>query len=350
MSYLPRDGEPATRGRRSGRVRNTSRARLGRFFGATTLGTLVPGLGLTLTGRRRSGAALIVLFLGGLAALAVLLVRNGVVRTALQLAVRPNVLVAASVAVVVGAVIWCASIVWTARGARPEHLSRGQRWATSAFTVLMCLLVLAPTAQVVRYVAIQRDVIGSLFSSGKHVAPSAAGLNQAHPNSAMADPWAGTPRVNVLLLGSDAGADRTGVRGQLRSQFQRQGLQALPPRPFPVGEHVVVDLPEQPLDERRDHGSLVGEVGVDRVRGDPDAGGDAPHRGGVRAALVQQGQGGVEDLVLGQRPPPTSPTAGDRTLHRAPSSAISERGTVFVRRADPVHRIGLAEPVEAVSE
>ena len=37
-------------------------------------------------------------------------------------------------------------------------------------------------------------------------------MNQAHPNSAMADPWAGTPRVNVLLLGSDAGADRTGVR------------------------------------------------------------------------------------------------------------------------------------------
>ena len=76
----------------------------------------------------------------------------------------------------------------------------------------MCLLVLAPTAQVVRYVTIQRDVIGSLFSTGRHVAPSAAGLNQAHPNSGMADPWAGTPRVNVLLLGSDAGADRTGVR------------------------------------------------------------------------------------------------------------------------------------------
>jgi polyisoprenyl-teichoic acid--peptidoglycan teichoic acid transferase len=211
MSYLPRDDEPA-RGRRTERARNTSRARLGRFFGATALGTVVPGLGLTLTGRRRSGVTLIVLFLGGLAALTVLLVRNGVVRTALDLAVRPNVLVAASVAVVAGAVIWCASIVWTARGARPEHLSRSQRWATSAFTVLMCLLVLAPTVQVVRYVTIQRDVIGSLFTTGKHVAPSAAGVNQAHPNSAMADPWAGTPRVNVLLLGSDAGADRTGVR------------------------------------------------------------------------------------------------------------------------------------------
>ena len=148
MSYLPRDDQPA-RGRRTERARNTSRARLGRFFGATALGTLVPGLGLTLTGRRRSGVTLIVLFLGGLAAVTVLLARNGVVRTALELAVRPNVLVAASIAVVVGAVIWCASIVWTARGARPEHLSRGQRWATSAFTVLMCLLVLAPTVQVV---------------------------------------------------------------------------------------------------------------------------------------------------------------------------------------------------------
>jgi LCP family protein required for cell wall assembly len=133
-------------------------------------------------------------------------------RSALDLAVRPNLLVAASVAVVVAAIIWCASIIWTAQGARPGHLTRGQHWATSAFTIVMCLVVLAPTAQVVRYVGIQRDVIGSLFGTGRHIAPSAAGLLQARPDSAKADPWAGTPRVNVLLLGSDAGADRTGVR------------------------------------------------------------------------------------------------------------------------------------------
>jgi LCP family protein required for cell wall assembly len=212
MSYLPRDEHPETRGRHTAEVRNTPRSRLGRFFGATALGTIIPGLGLTLTGRRRSGAALITLFVAGIAALAVLVMRNGLLRTALDLAVRPDLLVAASVTVVVTAVIWCASIIWTAQGARPGHLTRGQHWATSAFTILMCLVVLAPTAQVVRYVAIQRDVIGSLFSTGKHAAPSAAGVTHARPSGTKVDPWAGTPRVNVLLLGSDAGADRTGVR------------------------------------------------------------------------------------------------------------------------------------------
>ncbi len=212
MSYLPRDSHPGTRGSSTADVRNAPRSRLGRFFGATALGTLIPGLGLTLTGRRRTGAALMALFVAGVAALVAYVVRHGLMRTALDVAVRPNLLVGASVAVVVGALVWCASIVWTARGARPGHLTRGQHVATSAFTILMCLVVLAPTAQAVRYVAIQRDVIGSLFGTGRHAAPSAAGVTHAGPSGTKADPWAGTPRVNVLLLGSDAGTDRTGVR------------------------------------------------------------------------------------------------------------------------------------------
>nr|WP_269329875.1 LCP family protein [Kineosporia babensis] len=36
--------------------------------------------------------------------------------------------------------------------------------------------------------------------------------DDAKPDSSAADPWAGTDRVNVLLIGSDAGANRTGIR------------------------------------------------------------------------------------------------------------------------------------------
>ena len=43
MSYLPRDDEQGTRGSSTADVRNTPRSRLGRFFGATALGTLIPG-------------------------------------------------------------------------------------------------------------------------------------------------------------------------------------------------------------------------------------------------------------------------------------------------------------------
>src|SRR5437763_5908507 len=91
--------------------------------------------------------------------------------------------------------------------------------------------------------------------------------------------------------------------GQPRPQFDGKGLHALPPRLGPVGEDAVVDLTEQALDQSPDDGSLVREVGIHRVRSHADLGGNTPHRCAVCSALVEQVQRGVEDLILGQRPP-----------------------------------------------
>jgi hypothetical protein len=55
-----------------------------------------------------------------------------------------------------------------------------------------------------------------------------------------------------------------------------------------------------PLDERLDHGGLVRKVGVDGVRGDADPPGDAPHGRRVGAAVVEQIQRRIEDLVLAE--------------------------------------------------
>ena len=104
--------------------------------------------------------------------------------------------------------------------------------------------------------------------------------------------------------------DGAGVRRQPLPQLQGQRLHPQPPRLGPVGEDVVVDLSEQALDDRLDHGGLVQEVGVYRVRGHPDPGGDAPHGRRGRPAVVEQAQRGVEDLVLGLRGP--SAGRGDR--------------------------------------
>lgn len=169
----------------------------GRFFGLTALSTLLPGAGLIPTRRRGFGLALLL----GVALIGALFLfyawRKGFVVAALDLAVRPRVLMGLLVGTVAVTLLWCAGIVLTARETAP--LGRGAAWR-GAFAALCCLLVIAPAAIGVRYLTIQHDVITVL-----------TGGNSAG-NEADANAWADRPRVNVLLLGSDAGDDRVGVR------------------------------------------------------------------------------------------------------------------------------------------
>ena len=53
---------------------------------------------------------------------------------------------------------------------------------------------------------IQRELLQDVTANGTQVD------NGGKPQPGQADPWVNTPRVNVLLIGSDAGADRDGVR------------------------------------------------------------------------------------------------------------------------------------------
>jgi len=211
MSHLPRHDHPATRGARA-QARAERRKAVRRNLGLTALGTLLPGAGLSLGGRRKLGLALLGLFVLGIVAVAVYISRNGLVKTALNLAVRPNLLMALSVAVVVGALVWAVSIAFTSKVTRPPLLTSLQKILTTSFAAVMCLVIVAPSVQLVRYMNIQRDVVDTLFASTEHVAPSAAGVIAAKPQVAKADPWAKTPRVNVLLLGSDSGKGREGTR------------------------------------------------------------------------------------------------------------------------------------------
>lgn len=166
----------------------------GRFFGLTALSTLFPGAGLIPTRRRGLG---LFLLLGSLLLVGLFLFyawRKGFVVAALDLAVRPRVLMGLLVGTITVALLWCVGILVTARETAPR--GRGAGWR-GAFAAFCCLLVIAPAAIGVRYLTIQHDVIKVLTGSG---------------NEADANAWADKPRVNVLLLGSDAGSDRIGVR------------------------------------------------------------------------------------------------------------------------------------------
>ena len=89
-----------------------------------------------------------------------------------------------------------------------ERFDGRQRLGLRLFTALMCLLIAVPVAQATRYALIQRDVVDVVFSAADDRPASATTVR---PTSG-SDPWAGVGRVNVLLIGSDAGDDRIGVR------------------------------------------------------------------------------------------------------------------------------------------
>lgn len=179
----------------------------GRFAAISTL-SLLPGAGLLAVGRRRLGVLLLLLTGLGLGVLAILALSGDVVQRALTVAVSPGRLLGfAALAVLVG-LAWCATILFTAWRARPTRPTPFQGVVGIVLIAALCSAVALPSAKGAQLAMVQRDLVKSLFTGD--TAPGAKGA--ARPNSKGGDPWKGIPRVNLLLLGSDAGKDRTGVR------------------------------------------------------------------------------------------------------------------------------------------
>ncbi len=153
------------------------------FLGRASLGTVVPGLGLILGGRRRGGWALLLGFVAALLGVGAWLLTRPRAEL-LSLAVDPSVLLVASAALGVIA------------------------------TTIMVLtsLVVAPVALASRYAWVQHELVDTLFAAPE-VAADAGDAGGSEPKAPpAADPWADTERVTVLLMGSDAGPGREGTR------------------------------------------------------------------------------------------------------------------------------------------
>ncbi|TDD44581.1 LytR family transcriptional regulator [Kribbella antibiotica] len=184
---------------RSQRARTTSKA-----IGLTLLSALVPGSGLIMGGRTKLGAFVLTIT-GGLllvAAYVGLTQRNSV----LELAVSPRQLLIATAAVVVLGVLWIWVVVASHKLLRPVTMTYTGRLAGSMFVGLLCFAIAVPTTVAAQTVMAQRDLVGSVFQSEDN------SKSATRPKVDKEDPWAKTPRLNLLLLGADDGADRTGVR------------------------------------------------------------------------------------------------------------------------------------------
>ena len=204
--------EPPSSSRRPGDTPPpTSRAELryppGAYYRRIALGTVLPGAGLLGTRWKVAGWLLVIASLAAGAWVLVRAYEGGLLRSALNVAVQPELLQWVGVGIMVGAVLWVGSIVLTAEQSWPRRRRSG-RWARVLFAAAACTVIAAPSALAVRYLDVQSSVIDQVFvtdSPGER-------RDVALADTAAKDPWADVPRVNTLLIGSDAGKDRWGTR------------------------------------------------------------------------------------------------------------------------------------------
>jgi LCP family protein required for cell wall assembly len=165
-----------------------------RAFVLILMTLLVPGSAQTVAGSRRLGrTALRVTFtVWALAILAVVLLLTSR-STLINILANP----VASLLLVIGlaalAIGWAALFINTLRLIRPVLLARGIRPVVVVALALAMVLSSGSLGYAAYLLNVSRDAIGSIFSSGPTIEPSEG-------------------RYNFLMMGGDAGADRTGRR------------------------------------------------------------------------------------------------------------------------------------------
>jgi LCP family protein required for cell wall assembly len=168
----------------------------------TVAGALVPGTAFLASGRRRLGAAVLLVFLllvGGAAWLA-----TSGRRDALRLAVDSSALRWVIGVAVALALLWLVVVVVGYRALLPRGIRRWQHVLGALVVLLLCAGVVAPAVGVVQLATAQRDLVNTVFDDG-----DSATVDRSADTS---DPFGGAKEINVLLLGGDGGAGREGVR------------------------------------------------------------------------------------------------------------------------------------------
>lgn len=170
----------------------------------TAIGTYLPGLGLWRAGRRRLGLTILGVWFVTLIGLLLvgLLDRSQLLR----LAVNPTLLRTLTVILPIVGLLWSGVVVLTHLLLRPAGWDRLRRGLGAALVGVLCFTVTAPFAVAARYAWDQAGLVTGVFRGSKQI------KSQTAPQLDTADPWKNKPRVNILILGGDAGKDRTGTR------------------------------------------------------------------------------------------------------------------------------------------
>ncbi|WP_433279352.1 LCP family protein [Pseudonocardia xinjiangensis] len=188
----------ATRARAAQRRGSSARQprTLGRALLATAAATVAPGSGHLILRRQRTGALILGVFLLLLVAL-VALGLSARRAELLENLLSTRVLTVVVVGCIVAALAWMAVIVHTYLLARPRKLGVGPQVLGVVVVTALCLTVAAPFGFGANLANSQRNLLDSLFAGGGGTAAAEA---------------IAKPRLNILLVGSDAGPDRAGTR------------------------------------------------------------------------------------------------------------------------------------------
>ncbi|MDO5662158.1 MAG: LCP family protein [Brachybacterium sp.] len=226
--------DAATRGRRRGVAQEGS---LRRAAGWTLLGSAVPGSGLLPTRLRSVGLVMIVVVGLLLAALAALLLFGDPTDTGLRLASRRPLVIAVMVMFAFAGLIWMLQILLTNQVHNlREHLQGRKRILSLVLAVVMVVTVAVPVGRGVQSLWAMQGLLGNRSVFGG----SGDGRLADGP-----DPWKDVGRINVMMLGQDAGDDREGTRpdtlmvASIDTETGRTALFSIPRNlqwvPFPEG-------------------------------------------------------------------------------------------------------------------
>lgn len=197
--------------RRRGSAKGGARARrhrrratgLGSTLGLTTLGAVVPGSGYLVAGRRWLGSVVVLGWLGTIVGLVWYFSRG--VDQALDFVFNPAAVRVAALGMGLALLVWAFVVVTSHRLLRPRDRPRSHTVIGNVLVVALLIAGAAPIARAAQYAMATADGVDAVFDDDVKSPTAPDGVSED-------DPWAGQDRVNVLLLGGDAGEDRVGVR------------------------------------------------------------------------------------------------------------------------------------------
>ncbi|MDR2897053.1 MAG: LytR family transcriptional regulator, partial [Propionibacteriaceae bacterium] len=165
-----------------------------RGIGLLLLGLIVPGSGQALAGNRRLGRFALKLWLLALlvalvAAVLTLIFRN----TMIGWWANPWVLRAVAIVTIAVGLFWGVLALQTWWLARPAAMGRRRGLIYSVIAIVLAVVLMAASVFIGRSAWAAGGALGNIFGAGGNTQSNAG-------------------RYNILLLGSDAGPDRSGVR------------------------------------------------------------------------------------------------------------------------------------------